>query len=865
MEGRCPVETLAELGFSGTSCTPKIKFGFGTDVFLCVGGDEVCVFSTQERKLTAVLQFPGLVSDLVESHDKQLLYVACGSGVYCVSLQFLLSRVQCSPADASSSPAELKISSEFLVVPEEGVLSLLLVGSVLLTVSQRATSWMLTLYKSPQQSESSIYQMLSSFSLPAVVVHAGMRRRPVLICVHSSDATPPSSSSTSSSEAILTDGHIRLEPLLFKLLFGIDAALANSPVILCGLPDGGLCSLPLRPPGSRLRVLHSLEQPVVFVGAYVAKETGPGRAQCLVVVGEQGRMVLIKTDKGGPEGGGHKAGFTERCIPGPVMCGCADTNCFYYSTGSDLLGLDLSEGSSGREGQERDAETSSKTGAALQSPTNLNVCGVIALAEPTCNTAVQLLGLSVSGQLQRITLPVRREDARLSKVPSTQPGRSVRDILSAIGDVCERASALKTTIKSKNQILGHLNQVLNISFLLKASTNSDGHIPIPEKPIRCHAMTKWSRLLQEDSLNLTCVLDNSSLYVLEGGWTLSITVFPLSCSLSAGEESSSTNFSFPLHSLHPGETLEVSLPLAAAGDTSFPMTVSCSLIFSLSSLLGEEASNLPGSLGSCISLPLNTLTVDWLHALQVNSRAAATHRKATSQANNTTTETIQAFVNSRRIMCSGRGEEGGEGASKAEQEQYSASVRVSSQLLRDTLVLKGSDLDPEGLKLAPQNVCISLLEWLLSEGPGGVKTGRHRDKIALSNPVVHARGPNGHTVKLTAKEVNVGEESAGKEESLTTMEVHVESSSIAAVCGLHHAVLRRVQTLLHRAPEKAASTKSIQSLGLRQALQRAEHLLQQIQQSRVSGSFDVGVSAGQMTRSLLSVYRELRENPLLII
>ncbi|XP_044034754.1 Fanconi anemia core complex-associated protein 100 isoform X2 [Siniperca chuatsi] len=861
MEGRCAVETWAELGFSGTSCTTKVKFGFGTDVFLCSGSDEVYVFSTQERKLTAVLQFSGPVSDLVESHDKQLLYVACGSGVYCVSLQFLQSRAHSSPANASSSPTELKIPSEFLVVPEEGVLSLLLVGSLLLTVSQRDASWMLTLYNSPNQSESSSYEMLSSFSLPLVsgVVHAGMRR-PALICVHSSDTTPPSSYSTSSSEAMLTNGHVRLEPVLFKLLFGIDAALAKSPVILCGLPDGCLCFLPLRPPGSRLRVLHSLEQPVVFVGASVVMETGPGHAQCLVAVGELGRVVLIKTDKGGPEGGGNIAGFIERCVPGPVMCGCVDTNCLYYSTGSDLLGLDLSERSSGREGQERVEET----GAALQSPISLNVCRVIALAEPTCNTEVQLLGLSASGQLQRITLPVGREDARLSKVPSTHVGRSIRDILSAIGDVCDRASALKIAIKSKNQILRHLNQVLNISFLLIASTNSEEHLPIQEKPIRCHAMTKWSRLLQKDSLNLTCVLDNSSPYVLERGWTLSITVFPLSYSPSAGGGGSTTNFSFPFPNLHPGETLEVSLPLAAAGDATFPMTVSCSLIFSLSSLLGEEAANLPGSQSSCFSLPLNTLTVDWLHALQVNS-PTATHKKATSQSNNTTADTIQAFVSSRRMRCSGRGEGGGEGASNPEREQYSASVRVSSELLRDTLVLKSSDLDPQGPKLAPQNVSLSLLEWLLSEGPGGVKTGHQGDKIALSSSVVHARGPNGHTVKLTAKEVNVGEESVGKEESLTTVEVQVESSSIAAVCGLHHAVLRRVQTLLQRAPERAACTQRVQSLGLRQALQRAEHLLQQIQQCRVSGAFGVGVSTGQMTRSLLSVYRELRENPFFII
>ncbi|KAM6898727.1 Fanconi anemia core complex-associated protein 100 isoform 1-T2 [Lycodopsis pacificus] len=845
MEGRCAVETWAEFGFSGTPCTPRLKFGFGTDVFICPGNDEVYVFSSQDRKLTAVIECPAPVTDLVESHDKQFLYVACRSGVYCVSLQSLPSRAQSSPADASSSPAELKMSTEFLAVAEGGVLSLLLVGSVLLTLSQRDASWVLTSYRS------SNYEMLSSFSLPLVSgdVHneaegkTATRRRPLLTCVHSSVATPPSSPSTSSTAS---GGRLCLEPVLFKLLFGIDAALAKSPVVLCGLPDGRLCFLPLRPPGSRLRVLHSLEQPVVFVGASGVMETGPGHARCLVAVGEQGRVVLIKSDEGGSAGGGNRTVFIEGCVPGPVMCGCVDKKRLYYSTGSDLLVLDLPEVSSEGEGQQM-IGTSSMTDAALQSPTSLNVCRVVALAEPTCNTAgeVQLLGLSVRGQLQRMTLPVEREDARLPTVPSTKGGRSVRDLLSAIGDVCERASLLKTAIKSKNQILRHLNQVLNISFLLIASTDTEEPLPIQEKPIRCHAVAGWSRLLQTDSLNLTCVLDNSSPYVLEGGWTLSIAVFPLSCPPGAGGESSSTNFSFPFHNLHPGETLEVSLPLAAAGEASFPMTVSCSLIFSLTGLLGEEAANLPGLQDSCVSLPLNTLTVDWLHALQVTG-PIATHRKAASRPSDTT-HPIQAFLRSRRIGRGGRGEGGGE----TEREQHAASVRVSSELLRDTLVLKGSDLDA-------QNVGLSLLDWLLSEAPGGVAAGRHGDKI--SGSVVHAQGPNGHTVKLTAKEVDVGQE-----ESLAAVEVQVESASIAAVCGLHHAVLSRIQALLQTAPERAASTKSIQSLGLRQALQRAERLLQQIRQSRISGAFGVGVSTGQMSQSLLSAYQELRENPLLII
>ncbi|XP_022053310.2 Fanconi anemia core complex-associated protein 100 [Acanthochromis polyacanthus] len=841
MEGRCAVETWTEFGFLGTSTTPKVRFG--TDVFICTGNDEVYVFSTHERKLKAVLQLPGPVTDLVESHDKQLLYVACSAGVYCVNLQSVLHRALSSSPDSSSIPAELKIS-EFLVIEADGVSSLLLVGTVLLTLSQRDSSWLMTLYKTPEQTQSSSYEVLGSFSLPLVsaVVQADTESKTsVLICLHCGDTAP----------LTLPHGHFCLEPVLFKLLFGVEAALAKSPVILCGLPDGRLCFLPLRLPGARLRVLHSIEQPVVFVGASVVTETGPGHSQCLVAMGEQGRVVLIKTEKGRSEDGSSLAGFTEGIVSGPVQCGCLDRNCLYYSTGSDLLLLDLSEGSSGKESKERVEETSRKT---LQSPTSLNVSRVVALAEPTSNTSgeVQLLGLSVRGQLQRISLPARRKDAGLSKLPSAQVGRSIRDLLSAIGDVCERASVLKTAIKSKNQILRHLNQVVNISFLLTATNNTEDDPAIKEKPIRCHAITSWSRLLQKDCLNLTCVLDNSSPFVLERGWTLSVTVFPLCCSSTAGEEISSANFSFPFQNLNSGETLEVSLPIAAAGDSSFPMTVNCSLIFSLSSLLGEQE-----AASSNISLPLNTLTVDWLNALQLNSPTAR-HKMVTFQPGSITTDPIQAFISSRQIRCSGRADRGAESGSRPE--KYSASVRVSSELLKDSLVLKNSNLDPKVPKTGPENTCIALIEWLLSEGPGGVKMRHQGDEISLSSLTVHACGPNGATVKLTAKKMNVEEENTEKEERLTAVEVQVESSSMTAVCGLHHAVLSRIQILLQKAPEKATSKKTMQILGLREALQRAE-----VQQNQISGALGVGMTAGQMNPGLLSVYQELRQNPLLII
>lgn len=294
-------------------------------------------------------------------------------------------------------------------------------------------------------------------------------------------------------------------------------------------------------------------------------------------------------------------------------------------------------------------------------------------------------------------------------------------------------------------MLKHLNQVLNICFLVTASPQREDHLHISEKPIRCHAVTEWSRLLQQDSLKLTCVLENSSPYAFEQGWTLSVNVFPLSRPPSEGGENTSRNFSFPFHSVHPGETLEVALPLATAGDASFPMTVSCSLIFSFSTLLGEEAADLPEEQRS-FTLPLNTLTVDWLHALQLSS-GPVTHKKATSQCRDSTTDAVQALLSLRQIRGGGRGERD-ESALKPEPEQFSVCIQLSSDLIRKTLTS-----DPQGDKSAHQHVCLSLLQWLLAEGFGGVRAGRQREKISSS--AVQAQCPDGHSVKLTAKEVKL--------------------------------------------------------------------------------------------------------------
>lgn len=201
----------------------------------------------------------------------------------------------------------------------------------------------------------------------------------MLVCVRPGDASPQS------SEVTLSAGHFSLQPTLFKLLFGIDAALAKSPVVLCGLPDGRLYHLPLHLPASRLRVLHSLEQPIVFIGTCSAEETDAGKTSALVAVGATGRVVLIGTERARPGQEDCSAGFIETCVPGPVICGCTHGKFLYYSTGSDLLRLDLSVGSFSKDDLDKYEEGCKDS--FLQSPVSLNVCRVVAFAEPSSTAA----------------------------------------------------------------------------------------------------------------------------------------------------------------------------------------------------------------------------------------------------------------------------------------------------------------------------------------------------------------------------------------------------------------------------------------------------------------------------------------------
>ncbi|KAG7259007.1 hypothetical protein CRUP_033954 [Coryphaenoides rupestris] len=431
MEGRCSVETWLQLPYAprnaigglGAAGSLGVMGGLGV---ICDGSEELHVFHVEDKRIVA------------------------------------------SPCDVMTPPV-LTVSSDWLAVGEEGVCSLLLVGSVLLTLIQKEQQWLFSLYSvlpaAAGGSPAGRHQRAGLLELPVLstgLVGGEPGGRPVMKCVQSSDEAVASSASSSSRG----DGHLLLDSLLFRVLFGADAALARSPMILCGLPDGRLCSFPLCGlPSPRLSILHSLDQPLVFIGTSVTTGTDPSPPRCLVVVGGLGRVVLIRagemtststttsssTTTAGRRLACNKCHYT-LCL---ACCGVhrglglgcwADGRRLYYSTGSDLLALDLSGGPGQR-------------GGGATAPHGDG-------GEGEAGGDEQLLALSAKGRLQTITLPGGGGGGgELPSLPSSQVGQRIKDLLAAIGGVCERAAALKASVCSTSRVLRGLNQLRSLALV----------------------------------------------------------------------------------------------------------------------------------------------------------------------------------------------------------------------------------------------------------------------------------------------------------------------------------------------------------------------------------------------------------------
>ncbi|KAL1264443.1 hypothetical protein QQF64_004798 [Cirrhinus molitorella] len=827
---RCNVECLSEF----SDCHSVRLIQDDTNVFLTSGDGGVLIFNVQERRVTTVMQFEALVISLALSEDKHRLYALCANGgLYCTPLPPQLSSSSVV-MNKSSDSVLYTVPDDFIVLKSFFLQAFTIVEKILVTLSLHKSIWSFDLYEEPG---SRPLHKLAHFQVVTVNTccsnttdkEKSVSSPPVLTSIY-----PEGSTSVSTHQS---DLHSHLEPHLFRLLFGVDASLVNSPVILCGLPDGRICCFPLLvptlagPTGERrspVRVLQSLEQPVVFIGTCVSGEHGP---QCLVAVGQRGKLLMVRSKQATLEGKKADYGFNEHSVRGPVLCACVDDKRLYYSSLNDLHALQLSTTSSSSD----TAGTESQLRALTSD--SLGVCKVVALSGPYTNStgSVQLFAVSLSGRLLQVNLPHGSEKGNVPRLPSSLAGQRVKDLLASIGNIWERAESLKHKLQEKNESLKRLNQVINVcSLLLDKDGNENECNTSTKHPISCRGVARWSSLLQRDSLTLACVLENSSGCTLEHGWTLCIQVHPLS--KGPNMEASSRTYSFPFKKLDSGQKLNVTIPLESTCGLSLPAKIYCSLVFSLSALFSPEASS-PGvsqllTETSSISAPLSTLTVDWLDVLRLDGSFSHSNIR-----HNTVTDGIQAFLRSRGAL--------NKDADTTTAGPIAVTVRVSSELLKSKLQLSAT---------SSAETCMSVLNWLVSPEAIG--------QTLVQSRVVCAYSPDGCSVKIMAKEVTLGD--ICSDGPLEVLEIRVESTSVAAVCGLHHAILRRLQVLLRDSTVKCGHTKQLKAQSLFEAIRHVESLYKDLQDAQNQAALR-GTMKTKSSEILFPILLQLRANPLVIL
>uniref|UniRef100_A0A8C2DJ00 FA core complex associated protein 100 n=1 Tax=Cyprinus carpio TaxID=7962 RepID=A0A8C2DJ00_CYPCA len=827
---RCRVEYLSE--FSDCQSHSVRVIQDGVNLLLTRGDREVLIFNVLERRVTTVMLFEASMIHLALSDDKHRLYALCANGgLYCTSLPPQLSS---SSVQVNKSPDSVlfTVPDDSIVLKNASLQAFTIAEKILVTLSLHKSVWSFDLYEEPGSRplhKLACFQVvtLNTCCLNLTDKEKSVSSPPVLTCIYPEGPT-----------SVSTDLHPHLEPHLFRLLFGVDASLVNSPVILCGLPDGRICCFPLLVPTlagptgeqrSPVRVLQSLEQPVVFIGTCVSGEHGP---QCLVAVGQRGKLLIVRSKQASLEGKKADYSFNEHSVRGPVLCACVDDKRLYYSSLSDLHALQLTTTSSSE---------ATETESQLQTLTSdsLGVCRVVALAGPYTNPtgSVQLLAVSLSGRLLRVNLPQGSEKGNVPRLPSSLAGQRVKDLLASIANIWERAESLKHKLQKKNDSLKHLNQVIHVYSLLLDNHGNEKACNMGTKhPISCCGVARWSSLLQRDSLTLTCVLENSSGCTLEHGWTLCIQVHPLS--KGPNMEGSSRTYSFPFMKLDSGQKLDVTVPLESTGRLSLPVKVYCSLVFSLSALFSPEASS-PGvsqlltETGS-ISAPLSTLTVDWLDALRLDGSFSHGNIR-----HDTVTDGIQAFLRSRGVLTK-------DSDTTTKSAPITVMVRVSSELLKTKLHLSATSSGER---------CMSVLNWLVSP--------EARGQMSVQSPVVCVYSPDGCSVKLLVKEVTLGDFCS--DGPLEVLEIRVESSSVAAVCGLHHAILRRLQVLLRDSAVKCGHTKQLKAQSLFEAVRHVESLYKELQDAQNQAALGGTMKTNKNSEILFRIFLQLRANPLVIL
>ncbi|XP_035168537.1 Fanconi anemia core complex-associated protein 100 [Oxyura jamaicensis] len=854
-----------------------------SEIFLSNGTEFVYVYDQEGKVLKAVYRCPDQVWHVELLPQPRQLYILCAhSGIYCVALeqQSRLTEQTDGDGQESSLPSGVfPVDSDACIFPDSSLCMFTLLNAFVVTLSQAHDKWWMKLHELPRpEQESPPYRQVSEVGFcpgppPAAPGDGPPSRFLPVLCCASSPGT------AGSGEGPWCSGGFVLEEPLFSLLFGIDAAMLESPMILCGFPDGQLCAVPLKalsssPPAdgchdvsSReppVKILHHLEEPIVFIGALRTERRaaadedeeeeeeaqdeplfGAAGCDCVVAVGHYGKMVAVKADQRQeatvPE-------LREYSLRGPILCAaCGSGSRMYYSTHSDISAVDLDWVSESSDPE--DAESPAGVLPPVLSPASLSICSVVALSlsSRASEGESELLALSAKGRLMTCDL-CSPEDDDVELTPA-EIGRRIKELLSGIGNTSERVSFLKKAVDQKNRALASLNQVMNVSAALLSSQEG-------QKPIACTVTANWSCLLLRDTVTISCLLENCSEYSLEQGWTLCVQLLASPCALEEESVDSATTFTFPIDQLLPGNKRELTLPLGSAADAKLdlPLTISCALYYSLRDILGSGSDSSealddllpddspilsPDREGIC--LPLSECTIDVLQCLRFESSPPGPDASPPAAALPAPPDPVETFLKASGEQTEPEGPKAvGEGSLPPS----AASIRVSSELLKAALKTSSSDVP----------LSCATLRWLLAENAGA--------EALSSGEVASVRGaaPDGGEVQLLVREVAMNDLSpAGP---IQAVEIFMESPSLADTCRMHHAVIRRIQALVLEQAAQGSGPPDLRMQYLRQIQANHEMLLKEAQSLR--DRLPLGEEGAVTAEKLLDVYRQLR-NPSLIL
>ncbi|XP_053562855.1 Fanconi anemia core complex-associated protein 100 [Bombina bombina] len=841
---------------AGFQCPPRsLAEGKGQviqwdqDVFVSNSSMFVYVYNTDKKGITAVYLFPAEVWHIeLVSSTRQLFALCAETGIYVLTWDDqgrLLKKPDC--VTSVNGVDTFTVGSEFVYLLDTSVCAIMVAHEVLVVSSVHQKKWKIRIFQVESQQETvatSFRDLEFSIKLRMGCSNAMEWNgfRPVLCCVSLWKETKSSELPCS----------LLVESSLFTHLFGVDCSMLDSPMVLCGLPDGQVVGFPLKVAGftnmdhtenkdtSRLpiMVLYHLEQPVVFLGA-TRMEVGDNNSQnlikhnlgcdCLLIMGHEGLVVTVLSEKK-TEGRGHV--FREYYIQAPVSCAVSSGTGVYYSTCKDLLLVHIGPGV-----REENGVSNKFHHYPVLSSTSYNIPLVIAVSKISSSPEgeVQFLALSNRGKLMLCSLGRESGTLKFAGLTCRKAGQRIKDLLSGISKVSERVSHMKSLTDQRNSSLFNLNQVIGLSRTVLSSERSELALVFSTK-------VSWMRVVQQDSLIASCTLDNRTDCTMGRGWKLCVHIHYEASGLK-------TSYTFPVGNLSPGEKTEISFPLSTqkSNKLDFPVLMSSVLFYSLKGLFpdsvtpfypAECASSSPHKQGIC--LPLQEHTIDILQCLRFSYQDG--HQSHLDPCPAAAWDPVETFLRqSFGAGILGTHPKAVSNQGKCRVAPFSATLRVSVELLNLTLKNKSPGF----------SICSATLHWLL------------KTELTENLSEVHGFTPDGRELCLRLREVSVNDLSTSG--PISAVEIQIVSAYLDVLACLHLAVLSRLQVLVCKSNSDDCGARELNLGALQQLFTVGESLLKEVHALRDRLCVEKELSSETAAERLLHIFGELRDTGLLLL